>query len=218
MCGCFALTSLEKEIIKEFDISEPVPNYRQSYNIAPTHNIFVIAEPGIVTTMRWGLIPHWAKDEKIGNSMINARAETLSEKPTFKTAFRKHRCLIMATGFFEWKKTGNTKTPHFIHLKNGTPFSFAGIYDIWKSPEGKTIQSCTIVTTTPNNLLKKIHDRMPVILPKEQRKTWLNQTTQEQLLLELLIPYPEQEIETYIVSSLVNSPKNNTPECIVQAI
>ena len=214
MCGRFALASLEKEIIDEFDVSEPIPNYRQSYNIAPAQDVFVIAEPGTITTMRWGLIPHWAKDEKIGYKMINARAETLAEKPTFKKPFAKQRCIIIASGFFEWENVGGTKQPYYIRLKSDTPFGFAGMYDIWTSKEGKTVHSCTIITTTPNPLLKKIHDRMPVMLKKHQRKTWLSQATEEKQLQSLLRPYPQAELQSYRVAEAVNSPRNNSRECI----
>ncbi len=210
MCGRFALASLEKEIIEEFDISEPVSNYRQSYNIAPSQDIVVMKESGKLVAMRWGLVPHWAKDEKIGYKMINARAESITEKPSFRKPFAKQRCLILASGFYEWKKDGKNKTPYYIHLKDNKPFSFAGIYDTW-AMGGKTVVSCTIITTSPNALMKKIHDRMPVIVARKDRRAWLEDSEHAKELLET---FPEKDLDVYEVSSLVNSPRNNSPECI----
>jgi putative SOS response-associated peptidase YedK len=157
--------------------------------------------------MRWGLIPFWAKDIKIGYKMINARAETIDEKPAYKHPFQKQRCLILADGFYEWKKQGKEKQPYRFKLKNGEPFAFAGLWDRWE-----TLYSCTIITTKPNNLTKEVHDRMPVILPKDTYDLWLNPNmTETDYLKSLLVPYPEEEMVAYPVSTLVNSPKNDIP-------
>jgi putative SOS response-associated peptidase YedK len=147
--------------------------------------------------------------------MINARAETLNEKPSFKTTFKKRRCLIVADGFYEWRKDRKVKTPVYFRLKSKGPFGFAGLYDVWTSPEGKQISTCTIITTGPNELMEPIHNRMPVIIPKAQETLWLDSALQdEKLLFPMLKPYDSQEMEVYDVSQIVNSPRNNSPECI----
>ena len=165
--------------------------------------------------LRWGLIPSWAKEEAIGNRMINARAETIAEKPSFKRALQKRRCLVIADGFYEWKAEGKKKTPMFIALRSRAPFGFAGLWEIWKAPSGEAIHSCTIITTTPNKLMESIHNRMPVILPREAETAWLDRTVDDpQKLLPLLVPYPDKEMTAYEVSLLVNSPRNDVPACI----
>jgi putative SOS response-associated peptidase YedK len=217
MCGRFVRKSTIEIIAKEFEVKRVSCDLKPSYNIAPGDNLAVIIDDGAnyLIQLRWGLIPSWAKDPSIGNKMINARAETLSEKPSFKAAFRKRRCLIVADGFYEWRKDGRVKTPVYIRLKSERPFGFAGLYDSWTSPEGKEISTCTIITTGPNELMKPIHDRMPVIIPKAQEALWLDSSIQdERLLFPVLKPYDSQEMEAYDVSQIVNSPKNNSPECI----
>jgi len=190
------------------------------YNIAPTQNIAAILNkesPGrVLTEMRWGLIPAWADDPKIGNRMINARAETLAEKPSFKRSLAKKRCLIPADGFYEWKKNGKAKTPMRITLKNQEVFAFAGLWDTWnKNPKGETVNSCTIITCEANSFMKSIHDRMPVILRKEAEDDWLDLNIIEPAkLLKLLSPYPAKELTAYVVSSMVNSPRYDGPECV----
>jgi putative SOS response-associated peptidase YedK len=172
MCGRFALSSTSSSISKEFGLEQALFSIQPSYNIAPSQPIIIIANEGEKKLLqcRWGFIPNWAKDPSIGHKMINARAETIAEKPSFREAFKNHRCLIPSDGFFEWRKEKGGKVPLFIHLKNGKPFSFAGLYSIWASPEGKELSTCTIITTTANKLLEPIHDRMPVIIPKENRE------------------------------------------------
>lgn len=218
MCGRFVLKSLISFIEKEFGITifwfEPKP----SYNIAPLQNIAtVIHREGSnqLVELRWGLIPPWAKDPSIGNKLINARAETVMEKPSFKNAFKLRRCLILADGFYEWRKEGTLKFPVYIHLKSGKPFGFAGLHEIWAPHDGGPIRTCTIITTDSNELIKPIHNRMPVIVPKEQESLWLHPAEpHENLLPSLLKPYPSDEMEYYDVSRMVNSSKNNSPECI----
>jgi putative SOS response-associated peptidase YedK len=217
MCGRFVRKSTIEVIAEEFQVKRVSCDLKPSYNIAPGDNLAVIIDDGAnyLIQLRWGLIPSWAKDPSIGNKMINARAETISEKPSFKTAFRKRRCLIVADGFYEWRKDGRVKTPVYVRLKSERPFGFAGLYDSWTSPEGKEISTCTIITTGPNELMKPIHDRMPVIIPKAQEALWLDSSIQdERLLFPVLKPYDSQEMEAYDVSQIVNSPKNNSPECI----
>ena len=219
MCGRFALKAPPRSIQEHFHLPERV-NLSPRYNIAPSQAIAVVRHlPGKssrqLDLLRWGLIPGWAKDMKVGYKMINARAETLAQKPSFRAAFKKRRCLIAADGFYEWKHSGKTKQPFYVHLKNGAVFAFAGLWESWKSPEGSTIESCTIITTAPNGLLQKIHDRMPVILPPEQYETWLQDSTPEHSLQQLLMPYPAEAMEAYRVGPEVNSPKNDTPACML---
>ncbi|RME47353.1 MAG: SOS response-associated peptidase, partial [Caldilineae bacterium] len=166
-------------------------------------------------TFRWGLIPAWAKDPAIGSRMINARAETVAQKPSFKRPLRRQRCLVLADGFYEWQKTPQGKIPVYIHLEAHRPFAFAGLWDRWVSAEGEALYTCTILTTRPNDLLAPIHNRMPVILTPEAVEAWLSPVEQApQSLLPLLRPYPAEAMTCYPVSRLVNSPANDLPDCI----
>lgn len=216
MCGRFTRTAEIPEIAVQFGVKEVASDLGPSYNIAPTQDIAVIISEGEkrLVQVRWGLIPAWADDPKIGNRLINARAETLVEKPSFKNAFRKRRCLIVADGFYEWQKSGTAKKPIYIRLKSGRPFGFAGLYETWTSPDGEEVTTCTIITTEPNELMKPIHNRMPVIVPKDKEDIWLHPDSYEEELVELLEPYPADLMEAYEVSRMVNSPGNNSPECI----
>ena len=221
MCGRYTRTADLTTIARRFGVPtamEEITPSRPRYNIAPTQAVIVVGDDGqrYLTQMHWGLIPSWAKDPAIGNRMINARAETLSVKPAFRVALRKRRCLVVADGFYEWQQRGRGKQPVYIVLKNREPFGFAGLWDTWTSPEGQEIRSCTIVTTEGNELLKPIHDRMPVILTRDAEGHWLDPAIQEPAtLLPLLKPYPADKMEAYPVSRLVNSPQNDTPDCIV---
>jgi putative SOS response-associated peptidase YedK len=164
---------------------------------------------------RWGLIPSWAKDLTIGNQLINAQAETASIKPAFRAAFKKRRCLILADGFFEWKKENRHKQPFHIRLRDGRPFAFAGLWEHWEGTEGKAIESCTILTATPNELLRSLHHRMAVILPSSEYDRWLDPSMQQPDALQpLLRPYPSEEMTAYPVSTVVNNPRNDAPSCI----
>lgn len=216
MCGRFTRTAETPEIAVQFGVKEVTSDLGPSYNIAPTQDIAVIISEGEkrLVQVRWGLIPAWADDPKIGNRLINARAETLVEKPSFKNAFRKRRCLIVADGFYEWQKSGATKKPIYIRLKSGRAFGFAGLYETWISPDGEEVTTCTIITTEPNELMKPIHNRMPVIVPKDKEDIWLHPDSYEEELTELLKPYPADLMEAYEVSRMVNSPSNNSPECL----
>jgi len=215
MCGRYSF-AVEDELIKErFGVSVRSAVWKARYNCAPTQDLAVIStsDPLTLSMYRWGLIPPWAKSRGTTAAMINARAETILAKPSFKTPFRHRRCLVPADGFYEWKKTVKGKAPHRFILKGGAPFSMAGIWDQWVSPDGEIIRSFAILTTTPNELMKEIHDRMPVILPREHEITWL-ENTPEQDLLRLLVPYPAQEMEAYPVSREVNKTWIDAPDLI----
>ena len=221
MCGRFTLTATFEEIIDRFDIQSFLEEelYSPSYNIAPSQSVLAVINDGRVNRMgflKWGLVPPWAKDLSIGNKMINARAETISEKPSFRNAFKKKRCIVIADSFYEWKRhEDKTKTPMRIKLKSNEMYAMAGIWEGWKSPDGKTLYTCSVITTVPNDLMKDIHDRMPVILKREDEKIWLDPEISDTTRLKpLLVPFDENEMETYEVSSLVNSPKNNSIELI----
>ena len=218
MCGRFALKVPPRTIQQHFDLPEAV-DLSPRYNIAPSQDVAVIRHLSgkgyrQLDLLRWGLIPGWAKDMKISYRMINARAETLAQKPAFRTAFKKRRCIIAADGFYEWLHSGKTKQPFFVHMKNGTVFGFAGLWESWNNPEGHTVESCAIITTPANDLVRKIHDRMPVILHPDRYEAWLSERSPENFLQKLLVPYPPDEMEAYRVSSEVNSPKNDVPDCL----
>ena len=219
MCGRFTLTADLDQIEERFSFRRTANfSFTPHYNIAPSQPVLTVVNDGTerrAGLLRWGLIPSWAKEEAIGNRMINARAETLAEKPSFKRALQKRRCLVIADGFYEWKAEGKRKTPMFITLKSRKPFGFAGLWETWKAPGGEAIHSCTIITTTPNTLMESIHNRMPVILPRKAEALWLDRTVDDpQTLLPLLAPYPDKEMSAYEVSLLVNSPRNDVPACI----
>ena len=217
MCGRYSLTADEKQINARFG-ARSMPSARTArYNIAPTQPVWALVhtEELQLVALRWGLIPSWAKDKAIGNRMINARAEGIAEKPSFRRALRTRRCLVLADGFYEWKKMGASTVPHYIRLKSGAPFGFAGVWERWSAPSRETIQSCAIITTTANTLMADIHHRMPVILPGEAEEHWLDPTVEDpQKVLPLLQPYTEAELEAYAVSTLVNSPRNDVAACI----
>lgn len=216
MCGRFTLTDeiiqLQEQFQFEFD-----GEYAPRYNIAPGQMILAVGSNGHRrkgNMLKWGLIPYWAKDEKIGYKMSNARGESIDEKPSFKHAFRKRRCLILADGFYEWKKTEHRKQPYRFIMKDKKPFAFAGIWETWKKGD-KPVHSCTIITTTPNGVTKDVHDRMPVILPAETHNLWLDPTYEDtQHLKSLLVPFPAEDMEKYPVSTLVNSAKNESAQCM----
>ncbi|MED3623930.1 SOS response-associated peptidase [Neobacillus thermocopriae] len=221
MCGRFTLTATIEQIMDRFDIQAFLDeeNFAPNYNIAPSQNVLAIINDGKFNRMgflKWGLIPPWAKDPSIGNKLINARAETISEKPSFRHAFKNKRCLIIADGFYEWKRNSDhSKTPMRIKLKSNSLFGMAGIWEQWKSPNGKSVFTCSIITTTPNKLMIDIHNRMPVILKREDEKDWLDPTIKDtKLLKDFLVPFDPNQMEAYQVSSLVNSTKNNSIELI----
>jgi putative SOS response-associated peptidase YedK len=168
--------------------------------------------------LRWGLVPSWAKDPSIGNRLINARAETVAEKPAFRTALRRRRCLVVADGFYEWQRSGRAKDPYFIRMRDDRPFAFAGLWESWEGPDHSVLETCTILTTEPNELVRPIHDRMPVILPPEVYACWLDTSIQDPgRLSQLLVAYASEPMEAYCVGSLVNSPAHDVPLCIERA-
>jgi putative SOS response-associated peptidase YedK len=218
MCGRFVLFSNVTVISNELNIQQIPFDFKASYNIAPGQDVVAVINQGAgneLVTFRWGLIPFWSKDPKIGSRMINARGETVAEKPSFRTPFKKRRCLILADGFYEWRKEGMGKVPVYVFLKSRRPFGLAGLFDSWNSPDGEEIRTCTIITTEANELLKPVHDRMPVIIPERNRDIWLDTAIEdEKFLAILLVPYPSELMVHHDVSRFVNSPKNDSPECI----
>jgi|CXWL01.1.fsa_nt_gi putative SOS response-associated peptidase YedK len=219
MCGRFTQTASPEVIAQQFELTDP-PLFTPRYNIAPSQPIAAIRIDPDTTTrtlvmLRWGLIPSWAKDPKIGNHCINAKAETVAEKPSFRSAFKKRRCLIVATGFYEWHVQGRAKQPMWIGLRNQQPFAFAGLWEHWTSSDGQPLETCTIITTEPNDLMAPIHNRMPVILASTAYDQWLDPTFQHtELLKALLRPYPSEELMAYAVSTLVNNPRHDAPQCL----
>jgi len=220
MCGRFTLTVDPAELQETFaDVTFP-PKFAPRFNIAPTQPVLAIANDDrhAADFFVWGLIPMWAKDPSIGNRLINARAETLEEKPAFRGSLKYKRCLILADGFYEWKTgpNGKTKTPYFIHMNDRKPFAFAGLWDSWNSADGSQIKSCTIITTEPNDLMSLIHDRMPAILHPRDYARWLDPSPQTPENLKPLVkPYPAEGMNAYPVSTMVNKPENDIPELVV---
>jgi len=218
MCGRYVFTSPLEAIQRMFKFDQ-MTNLAPNYNVAPTHEMPIVrsdkrGQNHELTKARWGLIPHWAKDEKIGYSTFNARADTVATKPAFRDAYKKQRCLVPANGFFEWQKTGTgkkDKQPYLIRLRGGDLFAFAGLWSWWKNPAGEEITSYTIITTEPNELLKPIHNRMPVILSPTHYEWWLDPEADG---VELLKPFSADEMEAFPVSKRVGLVKNNDPELI----
>jgi len=210
MCGRYTITVEEEMLFARFKVKEYGGQYSPRYNVAPTQNnpVVLVNEENkrIMTRMRWGLIPFWAKEESIGNKMINARIETITQKPSFKTAFIKRRCLVPADGYYEWRKLGalGKKPPFRIVLKSRELFAFAGLWDVWKNEEGDVIPSYTIITTKADDLVGQIHPRMPVILRPENEDKWIDPNTRDsKTLMTLLEPCPADLMEMYEVSPLV---------------
>jgi putative SOS response-associated peptidase YedK len=212
MCGRFVLLTDLQIVTESFHVRNVAGEYRPGNNISPGQQIAAVLrkdDQNSLVNFRWGLIPSWAKDPSIGNKMINARAETVSEKPSFREAFKKRRCLIIADGFYEWQKLDRKKKPYKFSLKSGQPFGFAGLYETWMSPEKEPIQTCTIITTEPNELIQSIHDRMPVIVKKELEDFWIDPGNDNQKeLLAILKPYsPEEMMMSPVDPSLLYKPK-----------
>ncbi len=219
MCGRYTL-SQQPEILAEIFSLNTVPEIEPRYNIAPTQKVAVVLQTTDTGSpqmqrLRWGLIPSWAKDLSIGAKLINARSETVTEKPSFRSAFKHRRCLIIADGFYEWQRQERKKQPFYFRLQDRQPFAFAGLWEKWKSPEGEEIASCTILTTQANELLQPIHDRMPVILQRAYYNLWLDPHSQSpEPLQQILNPYPPDAMTAYPVSTLVNSTANDRAECV----
>jgi putative SOS response-associated peptidase YedK len=220
MCGRFTLTVDPAELQEAFGSFIFPTQFSPRFNIAPTQPILAVPNDAKNTAdfFVWGLIPSWAKDPAIANKLINARGETVAEKPSFRGSFKYKRCLILADGFYEWKAQygEKTKKPYFIHMKDRNPFAFAGLWDEWRSPDGGTLRTCTIVTTEPNELMSTLHNRMPVILDAKDYEQWLDPAPQTpENLLPLIKPFPADRMSAHPVSRLVNKPGNDRPECVV---
>ena len=219
MCGRFDL-HLPKELLEEIFGVSITDDIQPRYNIAPTQVVPAIRiypdETRHLDLLKWGLIPSWAKDPSIGSKMINARSETVHEKRAFRSALKSRRCIIPANGFYEWQEVGGKKKPLYVKIKDDGPMVFAGLWDHWKNPEGEIIESCTILTTSTNELIKPLHARMPVILDIKDVDLWLDpHITDPEQLKPLYKPYTSEKMEMYPVSDIVNSPKNDIPHCII---
>ncbi len=217
MCGRFTLRVPASVIAEQFSVLE-VPELQARFNIAPSQPVSVVREanPGTraLSMLRWGLVPHWAKDIAIGNSLTNARSETVASKPAFRSAFRKRRCLIVADGFYEWQRSKSRKQPYFIHRRDDRPFAMAGLWENWEA-DGGLLETCAIVTTEANDLMRPIHDRMPVIIAPDDYAAWLDTSRDGgDSLLDMLKPHQGDDLEAYAIGTRVNSPKNDGPELL----
>ncbi|QYR23709.1 SOS response-associated peptidase [Paenibacillus sp. sptzw28] len=220
MCGRYTITvSLEELMLRYWIGDTAVPFHRPKYNVAPGQMVLAVVGDGTrnrLGELKWGLVPSWADDPKIGNKMLNARSETVWDKPAFKQLIRRKRCIIPADGFYEWQKNSSgSKQPMRIVMRSRSLFSMAGLYDTWVAPDGRKVSTCTILTTAPNELMAPIHDRMPVILEREDEALWLDRAFNDQRRLnQLLRPFPAEELEAYPVSAAVGSVANDEPSCI----
>ncbi len=228
MCGRYSLIAEQSALARRFDFAGGDWTLPPRYNLAPAQQALTVLRNQARETpdgpdnravpMRWGLIPSWAKDMAVGSRMINVRAETIAEKAGFRQSLERRRCLVAADGFYEWEKVGRERLPFYISLTSGEPFAMAGIWDSWRTNQGKAILSCAIITTQANPLLAPIHQRMPAILPRELEDAWLDPAvTDKGLLTAMLTAYPAEEMEYRRVSTLVNSPANDGPECLAPA-
>lgn len=219
MCGRYSLQTPADRLVAFFRIPR-VPSLKPRHNIAPSQQVPIVRLSPTqnvreLTLARWGLIPAWAKDPGIGARMINARAETVAEKPAFREALVRRRCLIPADGYYEWQRQGRRKQPFYIHMRDGKPFAFAGLWERWEGPDRAPVESCALLTTEPNESLKEIHNRMPVILAPEDYDLWLDpEVRQAERLTLLLRPYPPEEITAYPVSLRVNDPSHDDRQCL----
>lgn len=224
MCGRFTLTTPAEVVAEYFELAD-IPPIAPRYNIAPTQPVAVVrfdaeTDKRNCDLLHWGLVPSWAKDPGIGSRMINARSETVAQKPAYRSAFKHRRCLVPADGFYEWQKQPGTKRkrPHYIRFSDGRPFAFAGLWEHWSSPDGSELESCTVLTTEANEVMKPLHDRMPVILAPEDYARWLDPSHDKaDQLLPLVHARPNSELTANAVSTLVNSPSNDVAQCIEPA-
>ena len=219
MCGRYTLKTPVERLSEQFQFPKVIP-LKPRYNIAPSQSAAVVRLlPGdtdrTLAMLRWGLLPAWVKDPAKVQQPINAKAETAAEKPMFRDAFKRRRCLVPADGFYEWKQEGGRKQPVYIHMKDGEPFAIAGLWEHWEGEDGQVIESCTLLTTEPNDLLAPIHNRMPVILDPTDYEQWLDPDIQDATRLKpLLCPYTPDEMTWYPVNLRVNNPKHDDPLCI----
>ena len=220
MCGRYSLIADIRELQAYFGFVADELDVPPRYNIAPTQRALTLVDDDgarRATHMRWGLVPSWAKDISIGSRMINARAETVAEKPSFRTAFRRRRCLVLADGYYEWARSGRAKRPMRIVMRSGEPFAFAGLWETWRGPDDNLLWSFTVITTAANEHVRPIHHRMPVILPGNAQAAWLDEGADPDALHGLLVPYGDCDLEAYEVSTLVNSYANDGPEVVARA-
>ncbi len=222
MCGRFTLTVNPADLQDAFSNYTFPTQFAPRFNIAPSQPVLAIPNNDKFKAdfFIWGLIPLWAKDPSIGNRLINARAETLAEKPSFRGSYKHKRCLVLADGYYEWQATGvkKPKVPYFIHMQDRQPFAIAGLWDTWEGPDGSSLQTCTLITTAPNELMEPIHDRMPAILHPRDYAKWLDPAPQTpERLQALLKPFPAESMAAHPVSTLVNKPENDSPELVVPA-
>jgi putative SOS response-associated peptidase YedK len=219
MCGRYTLGRSTQDILKRYAIEQNLIESEARFNIAPSQLVAVVMDAQgnrTLDALKWGLVPFWVKDLKKHKPLINARAESLAEKPSFKQALLKRRCIIPADGFYEWKGEAKSRTPVYFKLKDGSPFGFAGIWEQWTSPDGEVLRTCAIITVEPNHLTSQIHNRMPAILKPEDEAIWLNAAEKDPVrLLALLKPYPHEAMEAFEVSAKVNSPSVESAECVV---
>ncbi len=220
MCGRFVLNASAEQLQLLFEVGD-VPQIEPRYNIAPTQPVAIVrmTESGKreFAHVLWGLIPSWAKDPSIANKLINARSEGVTEKPSFRNAFKRRRCLVPASGFYEWKKNGSSKEPWFITMESGDPFAIAGLWEIWNAPDGGQLETCTLLTTEPNELAAKLHNRMPVIIARDDYALWLGSGKEDhkEYLAEvhhLMRPFPAEEMTAWPVGSKVGNPRNEGAE------
>ncbi len=223
MCGRFTLRTPASELAEIFEV-EARPNLAARYNIAPSQDILVTRAAGgegakrEFAMLRWGLVPHWAKDPAIGNRMINARAETVADKPSFRDSYRRRRCLVPADGFYEWRKSPDgAKQPYHIRLSGDAPFAIAGLWDSWRAPDGDFLETCSLITTEANSIIEPIHHRMPVILPRDAYHRWLDGQSTPDALGALLRPYPSDDLAAFAVSPWVNNARHDDEACLESA-
>lgn len=216
MCGRYTLATTANALQQSFDLTQVPADFTPRYNIAPSQSIYLIKSDDRtqLQTARWGLIPSWAKDASIANKLINARSETLTEKPSFRNAFKSRRCLIPATGFYEWQKEGKQKKPHYIHMIEHQPFAMAGLWESWQDPSGQAIETCTIITTEPNDIIRPFHHRMAVIIPPDHIDFWLDEDVPTTEFAPLFAPFDHQMMAAYEVSTMVNNVTNDSPQMI----
>jgi putative SOS response-associated peptidase YedK len=217
MCGRFALFASGEEVVERFRLRES-PLFEPRYNVAPTQAVAAVRAMSAgneLTRLRWGLVPSWASDLSIGNKLLNARCETVADKPSFRAAFRQRRCLIPASGFYEWQKQGGgRKQPYFIRPRDGGLFAFAGLWERWHDPRGETVESCTILTTEANELMQPLHDRMPVIVDPASDRVWLDPHSSADSLRALFVPFASDRMEAIPVNPWVSNPKHEGPQCL----
>ena len=217
MCGRSSLHDAPVSILERFNLPPVIPGFTPRYNIAPSQEQLTIfaGDDGrpVLKSLKWGLVPAWARDRSIGARMINARADTLSTKDSWDFLLRKRRCLVLADGYYEWTSTDKSRAPMFFHLTEHRPFALAGIWDRWTG-DGESIETCAVITTEPSALAARVHHRMPVVLTLDAAEEWLDESTRTRRAVELMAPYEAADLECYEVSRYVNSPANDSPECI----